>query len=473
MSSNTDDGGVSPQVRSISTFVEAAAAQLRTLDTAPVKNNKNSSVHEEQGALLYFGNWQDPIPRLLILDRTLDASDVRLWAYLRTLFTQPGMPTAFPSYQDIQRDLPMARATLAGCISILRATRWITRCATVRDARGRYKGSIYALHNEPLNLADTLYLDDEYMAFLAKSTQHSYKRIRIIASAVLDTIRDQIGQESDITVPPTVLKQAEHRLLQAQSLHHMNTEANKSLFNCSWSAIGNMQTESLNTKNLITERSETEVIGNANPSSNSELGDSGENLPSSKSELGENGRNPPGSNSKLSKNGENSPSSNSELGKNNNSRASISSGSCSSSFFKKTTTTHNTNIPRAREGQDIDPGELILPSTLKPNERPLVIMQIERIPEENRQDVLDQLTGALNNKNRKEPIRDPVAYLYRLCRCVLSGEFEQTSQGLAVKEQRVRETARARREQEAAEAHDRKVKAHLNSIQQRFKDKGQ
>ena len=99
-------------------------------------------------------------------------------------------------------------------------------------------------------------------------------------------------------------------------------------------------------------------------------------------------------------------------------------------------------------------------------------MQIERIPEEARQDVLDQLAGALNNKNRREPIRDPVAYLHRLCRCVLSGEFEQTSQGLAVKEQRAHKAARAQREQVAAEAHDRKVKAHLDNIQRR-KDKGQ
>jgi len=443
MLSNSDDSGISPQIRSITTFVESAVAQLRSHNTAQVDNDKTSGTQEEQGALLYFGNWQDPIPRLLILDRTLDASDVRLWAYLRTLFTQPGMPSVFPSYREIQQDLPMAKATLAGCISILRATRWITRCATVRDARGRFKGNIYALHNEPLNLADTLYLDDKYMAFLAKSAQHSYKRVRVIASAVLDTIRDRIGEESDITASPTVLKQAEQRLLQAQSLHRMHTETNRSLLNCNWSAIGNTQTELLNAKNLITERSETAVIDNTNPGSDSELG--------------ENEENPPGSNS--------------ELGENNNLRTSISSSCCSSSF-KKTTTTHSTNIPRAREEQDIDPGELILPSTLKPNERPLVIMQIERIPEETRQDVLDQLAGALNNKNRREPIRDPVAYLHRLCRCVLSGEFEKSSQGLAVKEQRVRETARARREQEAAEAHDHKVKAHLDSIQRR-KDKRQ
>jgi len=485
MLSNSDDSGISPQIRSITTFVESAVAQLRSYNTAQVDNDKTSGTQEEQGALLYFGNWQDPIPRLLILDRTLDASDVRLWAYLRTLFTQPGMPSVFPSYREIQQDLPMAKATLAGCISILRATRWITRCATVRDARGRFKGNIYALHNEPLNLADTLYLDDEYMAFLAKSAQHSYKRVRVIASAVLDTIRDRIGEESDITASPTVLKQAAQRLLQAQSLHRMHTETNRSLLNCNWSAIGNTQTELLNAKNLITERSETAVIDNTNPGSESELGNNGENLPSSdselgenegnppssNSELGENEENPPGSDSELGENEENPPGSNSELGENNNLRTSISSSCCSSSF-KKTTTTHSTNIPRAREEQDIDPGELILPSTLKPNERPLVIMQIERIPEETRQDVLDQLAGALNNKNRREPIRDPVAYLHRLCRCVLSGEFEQSSQGLAVKEQRVRETARARREQEAAEAHDHKVKAHLDSIQRR-KDKRQ
>jgi len=474
MSSNTKDSGISPQVRSITTFVEAAVAQLRTLDTAQVENNKNGGPHDEQGALLYFGNWQDPIPRLLILDRTLDASDVRLWAYLRTLFTQPGMPSVFPSYREIQQDLPMAKATLAGCISILRATRWITRCATVRDARGRFKGNIYALHNEPLNLADTLYLDDEYMAFLAKSTQHSYKRVRVIASAVLDTIRGRIGEESDITASPTVLKQAEQRLLQAQSLHRMHTEENRSLLNCNWSAIGNTQTELLNTKNLIPERSETEVIDNANPSSDSELGNNGENLPSSESELGGNEENLPSSNSELGGNRGNSPGSDSELGGNNNLRTSIGSSCSSSCFFnKKTTTTHSTNIPRARETLEIKPGELILPSTLKPNERPLVIMQLERIPEEARQDVLDQLAGALNNKNRREPIRDPVAYLHRLCRCVLSGEFEQSSQGLAVKEQRVREAARVRREQAAAETHNRKVKAHLDSIQQRSKDKGQ
>jgi hypothetical protein len=466
MPSNTDKSGISPRARSITTFVEAAAAQLQTLDTSSPDDERN----KEQGALLYFGNWQDPIPRLLILDRTLDAGDVRLWAYLRTLFTQPGMPTVFPSYRQIQQDLPMARATLAGCISTLRATRWITRCLTVRDARGRYKGNIYALHEEPLNLADTLHLDSEYMAFLARATQHSYKRVRTIASAVLDTIRDRIGEDCDITISPSVLEQTERRFHQLQPTNKVS----------GWSAIGNSQAESLITP-------ATEVIHSLDPSSESERGKNRENLPGSDFELGKSNEYPPSSNSKLGKNREFPPSSDSEPGKNGeyppssdsepgektNLRTSISSGCCSSSFLnKKTTTTPSTNIPHAcEEQQDTATGELILPSTLKPNEQPLVIMQIERIPEEMRQDVLDQLSAGLNDKNRKEPVRDPLAYLCTLCRCVLSGEFEMTSRGLAVREQRMRQAVRQQREREAIEAHDQKVKAHIESLRQRSRDK--
>ncbi|WXG54995.1 MAG: STY4528 family pathogenicity island replication protein [Candidatus Sedimenticola sp. (ex Thyasira tokunagai)] len=304
MSSNTDNTGISPRIRGITALVEEAVTQLRAREAAPFEDNEQSETNEERGALLYFGNWQDPIPRLLILDRALDASDVRLWAYLRTLFTQPGMPTVFPGYREIQKDLPMARATLAGCISTLRATRWITRCTTVRDAKGRFKGNIYALHEEPLSLADTLHLDNEYMSFLARATQHGYKRVRTIASAVLDTIRDRIGQDGDITSSPSVLKQAERRLIEARSISRTSTKTGRARIDSGWSAIGAVQTEALNITNLSTGVPEAEVIHSPGPGSESELGgiqgenwkqtrvqnlnsvENSEKRPSSESELG-------------------------------------------------------------------------------------------------------------------------------------------------------------------------------------------
>ncbi|MBA1446636.1 MAG: STY4528 family pathogenicity island replication protein [Chromatiales bacterium] len=447
MSSHTDNNGLSPRICNISTFVEEAATQLRAREAAPFE------VNEEKGALLYLGNWQDPIPRLLILDRTLDASDVRLWAYLRTLFTQPGMPAAFPGYREIQQDLPMARATLAGSISTLRATRWITRCTTVRDARGRFKGNIYALQEEPLSLADTLHLDNEYMAFLAKTTQHGYKRVRTVASAVLDTIRDRTCQDGDITASPSVLKQAERRLIEARSICCASTETERTRIDSGWSAIGAVQVESLKLANLAAETSEAEVIHNPDPSSDSEPGEI----------QGENGKKTRVQNLNLVKSAKNIRVQN--LNSVETTIRARLKGSSSSVFInKKTTTTPCTKIPRAHEAQKVPPDGLIIPSALKPNERPLAVMQIQRIPEKMHQCVLDQLAADLNNKNRKEPVRDPVAYLHTLCRRVLSGEFELTSRGLAVKEQRKRETARQLREQQSAKAHALRLQAHLDNL---------
>jgi len=495
MSSNTYNTGISPRIRGITALVEEAVTQLRAREAAPFEDNEQSETNEERGALLYFGNWQDPIPRLLILDQALNASDVRLWAYLRTLFTQPGMPTVFPGYREIQQDLPMARATLAGCISTLRATRWITRCTTVRDAKGRFKGNIYALHEEPLSLADTLHLDNKYMTFLARATQHGYKRVRTIASAVLDTIRDRIGQDGDITSSPSVLKQAERRLIEAMSISRSSAKTGRARIDSGWSAIGTVQAESLNITNLSTEVPEAEVIHSHDPGSESEPGGIQrenwkqtrvQNLNSVKpAQINqvqnlnsvENSEKHPSSNSELGEIIEKHPGSNSELGGNKNlgtSKGSSSSGS-SSSFLniKTTTTTPSTKIPHAREEQNTPSDSLILPSALKPNERPLAVMQIQRIPEEIRQDVLDQLAADLNNKNRKEPVRDPVAYLHTLCRRVLSGEFELTSRGLAIKERRNREAVRQRHERQATETHARRLEARMENLRRQSEDEAQ
>ncbi|RLJ22503.1 hypothetical protein DJ030_01455 [bacterium endosymbiont of Escarpia laminata] len=358
-------------------------------------------------------------------------------------------------------------STLAGSVSTLRATRWITRCTTVRDAKGRFKGNIYALHEEPLNLADTLHLDIEYMAFLAKATQHGYKRVRMVASAVLDTTRDRMGRNDDITTSPSVLKQAERRLVETRSISRTSAETDRTRIDSGWSAIGAVQVESLKLANLATETPEAEVIHSSDPSSDSEPGEiqggnrkktQVQNLNSVKTV-----QNSQVQNLNLVENSEKQPGSESEPGGNNNLSTSI--GSSSSGFInKKTTTTPCTKIPRAHETQKVPQGGLILPSALKPNERPLAVMQVQHIPEEMRQCVLDQLAADLNNKNRKEPVRDPVAYLHTLCRRVLSGEFELTSRGLAVKEQRKREAARQLRERESAEAHAHRLQAHLDNL---------
>jgi hypothetical protein len=76
-------------------------------------------------SLLFLGNWHDAIPRALTLDPILEAVDVRVYLLIRTVLSARGL-SRFPSYDEIQRLLNLARPTVARSILILRASRWIS-----------------------------------------------------------------------------------------------------------------------------------------------------------------------------------------------------------------------------------------------------------------------------------------------------------------------------------------------------------
>ena len=107
-----------------------------------------------QHGLLFLSAWHEAMPALVHLDPVLDPVDSRVFAVLWIWAKQQGRgTTAFPTYDYLlQRCNIQSRATLARSLAILRLTRWITLCRRVRD-RGRNRGNIYALHDEPLPLA--------------------------------------------------------------------------------------------------------------------------------------------------------------------------------------------------------------------------------------------------------------------------------------------------------------------------------
>jgi hypothetical protein len=60
--------------------------------------------------------------------------------------------------------LGLCRGTIARCLNILRAARWITLCNALRDENtGRFKGNIYAIHDEVLSIEEAVLLDGRYI----------------------------------------------------------------------------------------------------------------------------------------------------------------------------------------------------------------------------------------------------------------------------------------------------------------------
>ena len=159
-------------------------------------------------ALLFMGNWHDAMPRLLIQDAVLEPVDKIVWQVIK-LQAQSQTATSFPSYAQIARHANISSdATVSRALAILRATRWLTLCARARDQRGRFRGSIYALHDEPLPLADTLYLDQDYMQFLMHTAQaHSHNRAKQVAKAALDSLQGEIESGDDVLETPAPVAQ--------------------------------------------------------------------------------------------------------------------------------------------------------------------------------------------------------------------------------------------------------------------------
>jgi hypothetical protein len=175
-----------PRTRALQALIDASVEQLLTRGGG------------ESDGLLFLGSWQEAIPQLLVVDPVLGAGEVRLWMYLK-ISARAGSGTAFPSYQTIKTALNISEPTIAGQLAVLRLTRWVTLCRRVRDPAGRVRGNVYALHEEPLPLADALYLDPEYMQYLKVTADgHRDRRVCSVARNLIGSLQQQIAEGRDI-----------------------------------------------------------------------------------------------------------------------------------------------------------------------------------------------------------------------------------------------------------------------------------
>lgn len=190
-----DRGAASARTIALETLIQSSLEALR--------DGRGDSRAAE--ALLFVGHWNDALPRLLLHDAVLEPVDKIVWAVIKTR-ADPARGTAFPSYATIGRLANVgSEATVSRALAILRVTRWLTACGRVRDFRGRFRGSVYVLHDEPLSLTDTLYLDPAYMAFTRQSMEHRHARVAQVAGAVIQSLELDLAEGVDVLQRPDPL----------------------------------------------------------------------------------------------------------------------------------------------------------------------------------------------------------------------------------------------------------------------------
>jgi hypothetical protein len=153
--------------------------------------------------MVFLGNRHQSFPTAVVNDPVLEPVDKLVWMVIMLAVRETGGNMAFPGYESIGKIANVSsRSTVARAIVILRATRWLTLCARVRKASGRFRGNVYVLHDEPLPLADALHLDADYMAFLGNALGHGHARVRAVAQGVLDSIDEDIQAGQAVYAQP-------------------------------------------------------------------------------------------------------------------------------------------------------------------------------------------------------------------------------------------------------------------------------
>ena len=331
-------------------------------------------------ALLFLGTTHHAFPALVVRDPVLEPVDKLVWMVVYQSARGTGSKAVFPSYADIARFANVSSSsTVSRAIAILRATRWLSLCARGRDTNGRFAGNVYALHDEPLPLADALHLDPGYMAFLQEAANHHHARVRRVIAGVSESLDADIREGRDVLAPVNAI---ERRL---EAVDAIQRGSGRRYFSFSASVLAS--------------------------------------LSNAAKEGRENGR---GQNSKAVPR---APQKSKTVER-------------SSSKYKNTTTTTQTAYEvAAREAVALE--GLIFPPRLKANQRALAARYLATVPAEHRQSVLDELAGRLQaEQHGAKPVYDELRYLHHLCKQVNRGGFVENL-GLKVQTERERRRVEA------------------------------
>lgn len=171
---------------------QTAVAREKLLEKSKQKKQPNTDEKPFQG-LLFVGNKHETVPLRLLTDKYLSPRAKVAWQMIK-LNAYQFQGTAFPSYDELALWLSdrafqgksVSRKIVSQTLLLLRLTRWLTLCETVRNEKGQVLGNVYIMNDEPLSLADSLQLNQDYLKLLEKSAKHNDPLVQEVANAIID-----------------------------------------------------------------------------------------------------------------------------------------------------------------------------------------------------------------------------------------------------------------------------------------------
>lgn len=182
---------------------QATPALFTELLQRTIAQVREGGAEGSRDAVLFLGPRHHTFPALIVDDPILEPVDKIIWMVIWQRGAGGRTQALFPTYAEISAKAHIGSdSTIARALAILRATRWLSLCARVRGKQGKFRGNIYAVHDEPLSLTDAMQLDPEYLQFIDTAKTHPHPRVCKVATGVLAALDTDIDAGVDVTAPP-------------------------------------------------------------------------------------------------------------------------------------------------------------------------------------------------------------------------------------------------------------------------------
>jgi len=175
------------------TDIRPATRALKQISMARLRGGKGHYEGTHHCALLMLDPDCVEMRSALLKDTVLQPVDKIVLLLIMMITCQSTGDAFLPTQAQLARMANVASAdTIWRALLILRCSRWLTSCQKMWTKRGLIEPSAYVANAKPLPIADTLFLDPQYVQFLKKSVGHVHARVRNIASEFLSQVPEEI-----------------------------------------------------------------------------------------------------------------------------------------------------------------------------------------------------------------------------------------------------------------------------------------
>lgn len=172
--------------------VRPVTRALKQLSMARLRQGRRHYEGTHPCALLLMQPGCTEMPSAILEDTVLQPVDKIVLLLIMTIARQSEGDAFLPTQAELARMANVSSPdTIWRALLILRCSRWLTSCQKMWRKGGLLEPSAYVANAKPLPVADTLFLDPEYVVFLKKSAGHTHARVRKVASEVLAQLPEE------------------------------------------------------------------------------------------------------------------------------------------------------------------------------------------------------------------------------------------------------------------------------------------